>query len=56
MKRLDALEASLETDHVGGQEPGEAAGQVAQSYIRRSRPELRAAIGQARVRYTERLE
>lgn len=56
VKRLDALEANLETDHVGELELSEAAGQVEQSYIRRSRPELRAAIDRARALYAERLE
>jgi hypothetical protein len=53
MKRLDALEASLEPGHFG--RPG-LAGDVEQSAIRRSRPQLRAAIGQARARYVERLK
>jgi hypothetical protein len=56
IQRLDALEADLNTDHVGELKLGEAAGQVSQDYIRRNRPELRVAIQEARRVYAARLE
>ena len=53
---MDALAAEIETEQVGDLELTEAAGQVPQNEIRKSRPALRSAIEEARALYRARLE